>query len=648
MKFKLSLLAICSLIACQQAMAMTNIQEMPLDVNLKYINNSTKEVLLLDVDGTQYISKQDFVSIYNKEISLPTFKIQNIEYFSINDLGSLEIDLETLRATIILKPEFLPYQAYSLNRPNLQNTPVAENSLFMNYSLEFQSESKFIGLNLNPTFTRENGDTASMKYYYNSISGGQILDLNYKKRFENGEMLTIGNNVTGSRAIGGQNAYLGLQFKNTNDLDPYSNPYVATSLTGTSQLEGVAEIYLNGQHIGSQALRPGEFRIDDLYNPFTSNGTANIIIRDVSGRVSTISAPLLGTPLNLKQGTFQYTLDTGLLGADWKNPGKPFVSGTASYGLSNKLTLQGHAEASKDVKHVAVSAIYGTSLGTFKAGLSQGSGSIANLGYFYQTPKLNFKLDYNSYKDYQAMGSTTKRTENTLVATARVQMTEKLNLNMTFAKNKNAQRFSVGSNFRLSNNANLQATISNEKNRGWGAFLTFTYNFSNHRATTQYDSYAQLLSNKIEYQVDTLNKFNYQATTYHTKNGTTGNVGLGYKTQYADFNAQLNSQGNLYVQVNGSVVYDKGDILFGRTIYDSYILVDAKAPGININNFSGLRGYTNSKGKMYFPIGSLSDQKVWVDLEKLPDEVMITDFEKEFSAFPQSSKRITFTTEVFE
>lgn len=648
MKFKLSLLAFCSLMTCQQATAMAVIEEMPLDVNLKYITNNTTEIVILDIDGKNFIKVSDFLNIYKKDIKAKKHDIQGNQYFSIDELGKLEINAETLKATIILKPEFLPTQKYSLYRANLSNQPVAEDSFYMNYGMEYQSENNFLVLNLHPTLTRKNGDTASMKYYYNNISGSQLLDLNYKKRFEQGQTLTIGNNVSSPKAIGGSTSYIGLQYKNTNDLDPYSNPFVSTSLTGTAQTEGVAEIYLNGQQIGSQALRPGEFKIEDLYNPFTSNGTANILIRDVSGRVNTISIPLLGTPLNLKQGTLQYTLDGGLLGADWKNPGKPFVSGTASYGLSNTLTLQGHVEASKEVKHVSASAIYGTGIGTFKAGLSQGNGSIANIGYFYQAPKLNLNLDYNSYKNYQAMGSTTTRTDNTLVATARFPITEKTNLNLTYAKNNLNQRLSLGTNMRLTNNMHLSTTISKEKSRGWGAFLTLTYNFNQHRATAQYDSQAELLSNKVEYQNDTLNKLNYQVSTYHSKAGNSANVGLGYKTQYGDLNAQLNDKGNFYGQVNGSVVVHKGDVLFGRTIGDSYVLVDAKAPGININNFSGLRGYTNSKGKMFYPIGSLSDQKVWVDVERLPDEVMITENEKEFSTFPQSSKTIEFKTEILE
>jgi outer membrane usher protein len=154
----------------------------------------------------------------------------------------------------------------------------------------------------------------------------------------------------------------GVQIQRNFDLRPDLVTFPVPQLSGTAAVPSTVEVYINNIRRYSENVPAGPFEIVGL--PFvTGAGQARIIVRDELGREQVSETPFYATPKLLAAGILDYSLELGFPRHDFGSAsdgyrGQFMTSGTVRYGVSDRLTLEGHIEAGAALLNVGVGAAF--------------------------------------------------------------------------------------------------------------------------------------------------------------------------------------------------------------------------------------------------------------------------------------------------
>jgi len=100
-----------------------------------------------------------------------------------------------------------------------------------------------------------------------------------------------------------------------------------------------------------------------------NGGQARVVIRDASGRISETTTSFYTAPLLLRQGLLDFSLEAGFPRRNFGTYSFDYqtdiaASGSARYGWSDNLTLEGHVEAGLGVLNAGAGAIFPVGLTT--------------------------------------------------------------------------------------------------------------------------------------------------------------------------------------------------------------------------------------------------------------------------------------------
>lgn len=142
------------------------------------------------------------------------------------------------------------------------------------------------------------------------------------------------------------------------------------SVSGSAAVPSTVDVYVNGSKTYSQQVAEGPYSITNL--PIsTSNGKAEVVIRDAAGRETKQDLSLFSGQNLIAPGMVDFSLELGatrrFYGLRSFNYDKhPVGSGSVRYGLTERLTLKGHAEG-------------GARLGNVGAGVATSFGAYGNV-----------------------------------------------------------------------------------------------------------------------------------------------------------------------------------------------------------------------------------------------------------------------------
>lgn len=149
------------------------------------------------------------------------------------------------------------------------------------------------------------------------------------------------------------------------------------SVSGSAAVPSSVDVLVNGAPIFTQQVSEGPFRIANL--PVSSaNGNAEVVIRDASGRETRTDLSLFTNERLIAPGLFDYTFEAGFArkfyayrSNDYDN--RPVVSSSARYGVTDQLTVLGHAEVGSGLYNGSIGAA--TQFGRFGSLTAAVSGS---------------------------------------------------------------------------------------------------------------------------------------------------------------------------------------------------------------------------------------------------------------------------------
>jgi len=615
-------------------------------LSLKYINEKKQiESVIVDKDNRQYILVSDIVELYGKKLDLQTKTFNKEEFYLLDDVGTLESDEAKIYGKLTLKPKFLPDQNYSLIQGRFNGEAKPQSGYHLDYDFLHNTSQNNTSLYINNGFSTSSGNFGDLSFNFNKTYGTTLGEANFNIRDrDNKNIYRLGTGITRMNEQNNGYRFFGIQLQSNYDLEKTKNDKVSASFNGTAELDGVAELYMNGNKMLSKNIRPGDFSFDGLYNPMTTTGEAQLLIKDINGNIQTISKPLIGSPRNLKKGFKDYSFDFGLLRESYNEFGPLFTTGNYYYGLTDRITLNGNYDASKSAQHIGGSATLSTDLGTFKLGGSFGDGKSYNAGYYLNIKDLNINTEYIKYFDYKTIDNHIKTEANDkLVLSARYRLTEKNTLNLNYVKIGDQERTSIGTSYRINNNMSLSGTVTKNEDNKYSAFIGFEYKFGGGSSNSRYDSKNERFNTTIRSDSNELDKFNYMASYDSDPHSQSINTKVGYSTQFGDLSASVYKNKDGFsgsVNAKGSVVYNEGSLILSKKINDSYIVVDSKEPNISINTNTGKKGNTSKSGLMAYPVPALSEQKFFINSEEYEDDITPKETNFSVTAFYKSPTKV--------
>lgn len=147
-------------------------------------------------------------------------------------------------------------------------------------------------------------------------------------------------------------------------------------LQGSAAVPSVVDIYVNNALQGSRDVAPGPFEVSNV--PVQSGGgSVRLVIRDLLGRQVISEQSYYASSALLRRGLHDYSFEIGFeregFGTRSADYGTMIASTAHRYGLTDRVTIEGHAQASARRQLVGV----GVNFALFDLGMIGGSATMS-------------------------------------------------------------------------------------------------------------------------------------------------------------------------------------------------------------------------------------------------------------------------------
>lgn len=175
--------------------------------------------------------------------------------------------------------------------------------------------------------------------------------------------------------------------------------YPLPAFAGEAAVPSSLDLFINGYKSSSAELQPGPYTLTNI--PFINGaGEAVVVTTDALGRQVSTTLPFYVTSSLLQKGLADFSLAAGSLRRDYALRDFAYGPGVSAaslrYGLTDRFTLESHAEAAESL---ALGGVGGNlqvgNWGVVNAAVSQSrfdsrGGQQISLGYQYNSPRLGF------------------------------------------------------------------------------------------------------------------------------------------------------------------------------------------------------------------------------------------------------------------
>lgn len=481
-------------------------------------------------------------------------------------------------------------------------------------------------------------------------------------------MVTAGDVISGGLNWTRPVRYGGGQISRSFSLRPDLVTAPLPSVAGSAAVPSTVDVFVDNIRVASREVSAGPFRLNNIPVPGES-GTARVVVRDVTGRETVTSVPFFTSSKLLSAGEFDFSFDGGVPRYNYAiesfDYGKKWIGmGTARYGLTERLTIEGHGEATPGLANGGAGLTFGA--GTWGTITMAGAASWYNStlgglvhGSWQNTIKgvfvgMSTQRTFGKYQDVASV--TAKKT----VTKGSDDLTDSgyFVLNRSSGTPKAMDRLTVGvplpkwnASFAASfinleradgdKSHLISLTYSQTFNKKYNAFISAFTDLASHKTAgvTAGLSFQlgddMIVSGSIngtrESKAASLEVTRPLGTNAHdygwrvfTNEGT--NVQRGatatYRNPWSQIGAGIRQDKNFiggYGELDGAIVATTNGILPSRRVSDAFAIVDAGAPGIEVLHENRPVGYTNWFGKAVVPdLRSLQRSKIAISPETVP------------------------------
>ena len=445
----------------------------------------------------------------------------------------------------------------------------------------------------------------------------------------------------------------GVEWRKNFDLRPDMLTYPVPQIGGSAVVPSSVSLYVNQMQQYAGAVPDGPFVLNQVTG-LNGAGQATLVTRDAVGREVSTSIPLYIDTRLLAAGFDDYALGAGMVRRNYglrsfSYAPQPALTGSLRRGLTDRLTLEAHAEASAQLANGGAGLLVRVgNIGVINAalaastagGIVQGSGLQASVGYQYLSPR--WAIDAQSTRasaNYADLGS--------LEGTPVVRANDRITLNGALSPGQNlsfsyvGQRLGVtplvriaalayGLQIRPGVNLNVSAyrDLDHAGTRGVQATLSFTLPGRMGASVTsgsQGGAASRTLSLSRAGEVAASPGWSIQQNTQG--GASTLQAQAQYTSSTAQYSASLqrdnnNTQGAL--GITGSIVAMNGRILPARQTGDAFALVSTGMPNVTVLQENRAIGRTDRYGDLLVPdLVPYVVNRLGIDADELPAEAQV-------------------------
>lgn len=463
----------------------------------------------------------------------------------------------------------------------------------------------------------------------------------------------------------------GLRIGTDFGLQPYFVANPVPAFFGEAALPSTVDLYIDGLKRFSGQVSPGPFEIGTGANRVNGAGQAQLVVTDVLGQVNAITFPLYDTPLLLRAGLADWSVELGAIRRSYGVRSfdygeEPVISATARYGLSNSVTIEAHTEGGDGLANGGGGITWlipngGVLAASFAASShNNGSGSRTELGYTFLTSDFNLSATIQrasgAYRDLAALegaemprereivsvgynsqrwGSFGASLIRQVVSTRGTTAFASLNWNQTLGQ-------------RLSLSLSAQQSLTNNRDRG--VFLSLSF-FANDR--DQFSAGIQANQDRAT------GSFGYRRSLPFD-----GGVGLAFDGVVGDDTRQvagqidvlgrrgqatlggrlINGSSSAFVGYSGALVVMGDGLFVSRKVFDGFAVVSTNNVSdvpVSINNRPV--GRTNRKGELLVTgLNAFEENRIAIDTEQLDATLEVSSTEQTAVPAARSGVKVAF------
>jgi len=490
---------------------------------------------------------------------------------------------------------------------------------------------------------------------------------------------TLGDAVSGgltwTRPIRHGGGQISRQFSLRPDLVTAPMP----SVSGSAAVPSTVDVYVDNIRIASQQVSSGPFRISDL--PVgNENGTARVVVRDVTGKETVTVMPFFTSAKLLAPGMFDFSVDAGyprhnyaIDSFDYSK--RMFGMASTRYGLTEWLTLESHGEITKGLVNGGGGAVI--ALGRF--GLLSAAGAASwhqeRLGTMVQASwQKSFSWLFVGLSSQRTFGKFEDVASVTALTTPVKQSTNLADSGFYLLQRsprvpRAMDRISVGiplPKWEASLAASFVNLERDGNDRSRLASLTYSQTFAK-KYNMFVNGYVDLLDKKtagvfagLSFQLGddltmttagSATRSTWHAGAEITKRPGSGEHAYGWRVFDTEGSSPLRGASGIYTnpwsrieagvrqdrssvggsgEIDGAIVTTRSGIFATRRVTDAFAVVDTGAPGVKVLHENRVVGTSGRNGKVVVPnLQSFQRSKIAVAPESLPGDRIATLTETE-------------------
>jgi outer membrane usher protein len=447
----------------------------------------------------------------------------------------------------------------------------------------------------------------------------------------------------------------GVQLGRNFGLQPYRITAPLPAFLGEASLPSAVELYVNGMKQYSGEVPVGPFQLTTLPS-ISGAGSAQLVVTDAYGRVSTINFPFYAAQQLLARGLSDWSANIGVVREDYgvrsfSYGGDPVASGNLRYGMSDRWTLESHAEAGGGLVNAGTGSVWLLGL----AGVASASATHSRLhsdrgwqyalAYQWNNGRYNVALDtqrtHGNYRDIASLyGERPARISERALVGVNGPWFGSLGLSylrLAYPGEEAARYASAFWSRSLRNRwyASLSVNQNLDESRDRNAYLGLAYSFDSRtsvNASLQRNGGRNSASVDISRPVPGDGGFGWRAQLRDDDGNGGGMAEIGWLGNHGRLNAGMASfYGDEYgyASATGGLVLMGGHVFASRNISDAFAVVSTDGvPGVPVKLENRLIGITDAKGMLLVtPLNAWQRNKLSIDPMDLPAEMRVSQVE---------------------
>jgi outer membrane usher protein len=431
------------------------------------------------------------------------------------------------------------------------------------------------------------------------------------------------------------------------------------SLSGSAAVPSTIDVYTQNVKTFTGAVPQGPFQVTNL-PVISGSGSASVVVHDALGRQTVTTLPFYASNQLLREGLYDFSGEIGFArrfyGIESNNyDPRPVGSASVRYGLTDWLTLEGHAEGGAGLYNGGAGAAFSVgSLGVASlavAGSRVGyrTGGLVNASFemIYKGVSL-YARTQRTFGDYEDIASITApildpKFEYSFFSARMPKTLDQISLgvplpfdrstiNLSFTQMESAlgdRNRIVGLSYSRSilKNATVYATAFKDldDNKSYGFYAGLSIPIGNDITVS---GAVQHGPNGPAGVIDAAKSERLEEGSYGWRvrdaEGSTPDrfATASYRASFGRVEAGVQQYGGNVrgtAQIDGSIAVAGGGVFFGNRIDDAFAVVNAGVPDVAVQYENRPIGVTNKSGMLLVPyLNSYQKNKISIDPKNLP------------------------------